>query len=355
MKTTLPFLFLLSVLLILCSCHFDNRFPYAIRDFRSSLQPYLTKAVNRGFVSYEDDLANVATNRELMHLTKSEHPILRTIAFRDLLKQLNSDHFDLIMDNLNDTALVAIERGEFGLYNKMISDYIIENGKWRTVADRNKTADEIIMKHSYLASASGAANLLGPQEKYYGIVKQMVQQNGSGLYSLARFKKKEDILLIKNTLLNKVHHFDTFSFAIMDDFPNDAYIEVYQSCYPASFYRCLIKDPNSEVLSDFINSVAKLKNEVSANILDSVLHFKPNWKGMIPKNVIEFPDSYWKYQIYSAINSNKCKAYAKLQKDAEAYLTAYDKKYPGIPLTITPPEDLHIPTDTLETVKWYDE
>ena len=68
----------------LFSCKTDNKYNYAINDFRKPLQPWLTKIVSRGIVMNNDSvIRNIMTDRELIQLGQSEHPILRSSAFRE--------------------------------------------------------------------------------------------------------------------------------------------------------------------------------------------------------------------------------------------------------------------------------
>src|SRR5215467_2999665 len=96
-------------------CKRTTKFSYAINDFRESLQPYLEQVVSNGIVEYDTATRFIqvhATDKELIQLSHSEHPVLRAIAFRTMLDRPSFDHFSLIMNNLDDTAIVPITDGE---------------------------------------------------------------------------------------------------------------------------------------------------------------------------------------------------------------------------------------------------
>ena len=103
-------LLFVSITLLFWSCKTDNKYNYAIKDFRNSLQPYLVKIVSKGIVMYYDSsLRHMATDNELVQLRQSEHPVLRASAFREMLHRNSSNNFDILINHLDDTALVEIK------------------------------------------------------------------------------------------------------------------------------------------------------------------------------------------------------------------------------------------------------
>lgn len=148
-------LLICSILLSSCRTVVDKSF--AIRDFSPSLQPYLTKAVSTGIVGPDSSsifIQDHATDEELTKLSHAEHPILRALALREMLRRKTFDHFDLVMKHLDDTAVVATDAGEFGIWFRTLSDYMLENAKWKTIDARNRTREEVLMNHDYLRSAT---------------------------------------------------------------------------------------------------------------------------------------------------------------------------------------------------------
>src|SRR5450432_1305056 len=133
------------VALFICSCKTDNKYNYAIKDFRKALQPWLTKIVSRGIVmSYDSVLRNIATDQELIQLGQSEHPILRSSAFREMLQRSSFNHFDIIMNHLDDSAFILVDRGEFGVSERTVSDDILQESTWKTQQEKNKAIDAVL-------------------------------------------------------------------------------------------------------------------------------------------------------------------------------------------------------------------
>jgi hypothetical protein len=150
-----PALLLLIALIVFgwcCRPHRDEH--YAIRDFRSSLQPFLVKIVEKGMIVHEDSaLVKFATDKELLQLTESEHPLLRAAAFRTILKRKSFDYFNVLMNHLDDTSLIETDHGEFGVWNRKVSDDILQEAEWTTEAEKSCTVEEVLTKHNYLRSA----------------------------------------------------------------------------------------------------------------------------------------------------------------------------------------------------------
>ena len=124
--------FLLATLIVyLFSCKNEQDKSYAIKDFRKSLQPFLFKIVSEGIVTYHDssDIKSI-TDEELIRLGKSENPILRATALREMLDRSSFNQFDIVMKHLDDTAIVAIDNGEFGIKFETVSDCLIGRTSW---------------------------------------------------------------------------------------------------------------------------------------------------------------------------------------------------------------------------------
>jgi hypothetical protein len=135
--------------------------------------------------------------------------------------------------------------------------------------------------------------------------------NELALYGLAKYKRKEDIPVIKKILFTRVHMISDVSWNLMSHYPNNEYLEVFEANYPRNFYRTICRNRTATEAVHFINSVAVYKNERSARILDSILNKKP----FINCAADTF---YLKSVVRDAIWYNPCPAYAKLRAQVEA-------------------------------------
>lgn len=351
----------LGLLLTLFGCKKTNKNSYAIRDFNKELQPYLIQVVSKNIVGNDSATRFVehnATDEELKKLSCSEHPVLRAIAFRTMLDRNTFNHFDLIMNHLDDTAIVAIDAGEWGISYLRISDDILQHGRWKDTIARNKTIEEVILKHNYLHSAYTKLLNIEPNEKYYSLIKEMAQRKRNynedvgemgfdeieyALYALAKFKKKEDIPLIKQLLLKNDWRMTELSFRLMKEYPDEAYLDIYEAFYKLRFYHKICWDHDINITVDFINSVATYKNQRSASILSAILNKKP---------FIRCPadSSYIKDELVQAIWNNKCDAYSKMAKQIENLIRRYEENN-TTPLQV---EEIKLPADSSkEPITWW--
>lgn len=327
--------FLLAILLF--GCQTDSAHPYAIKDFRKPLQPQLTYVVSKGIVGLNDDnLRRMITDKELVQLSRSEHPVLRATAFREMLERRSFDHFKVIMDHLGDTAIVAVDAGEWGISYSTISDDIIHNARWKTNEAKDRTVDAMLTKHNYLRSAFNILLTYEPKEKHYKYIKDMAFRDNRplaynhyrytdtelALYGLAKYKKKEDIEPIRELLVDEFHSLHDVAFRLMSEYPDPTYMEVYDAYYPRQFYRTICRERTIENAINYVTSLATYKNDRSATILDSILNRKP---------LLDCPGdtNYLRARLSYAIWDNPCPAYKKLRSQVEATIKESEKNSLG--------------------------
>ena len=323
--------------------------------------------VEKGIVMGGDSaLSHIATDAELERLGRSEHPILRAAAFREMLERKSFNHFDIVMKHLDDTALVFTDAGEFGIWDRTVSDDILQEAEWKTQEEKNKTVDQVLTKHNYLRSAYIALEGLEPQEKYYPFIKDMATRSrrldpyegyelGFGdiehaLYGLAKFRKKEDAQIIKKKLMEHVWRMSDVSFRFMKDYPDTAYFDVLQTYHRRQFYKFSGNRPHGftgypadrAAPEDFIQALVVQQTEKSARLLDTMLTYLPKYERMPDKETII-------NEIITAIWEHPCPAYAKLREKIKPKAEELLKGQISIPLDTYP-----TPVDTTgRTYRWY--
>ncbi len=327
---------LTAIVLALSSCKNSSRFHFAIKDFRKSLQPHLIKLVNDGTVVSEDSaLRNMATDVEIKNLSNSEHPVLRATALREMLYRKSFNHFDVVMNNLDDKAIIFASEGEFYDF-RSISDDVLLNAKWKTKEDKNKTIDKVLTQHNYLRSAYYILPQLEPQEKYYSIIKnmatnpsQLINENSykfkyqeQALYALAKYKKQENIQVINKILNERKQELTKLSFEIIKNYPDTAYLALYNNNY-INFYANGTKywDKADEDVFALINSIASYKSDKSAAILNEALIFEIN--GYYLNEVKELVTT----KIVEALRNYNCKSYKPLIKQTDKKHLELKKQY----------------------------
>lgn len=358
----------LSIILLFWSCKTDNKYNYAIKDFRSSLQPHLTRMVEKGIVMYSDSaLRNMATDDELKRLGKSEHPILRAAAFREMLERKSFNHFDIIIDHLNDTALVFTDGGEFGIWDRTVSDDILQEANWKTQEEKDKTVEQVLAKYNYLRSAYIILEGLKPQEKYYSFIKDMATRPrrldpyegyelGFGdieyaLYGLAKFKKKSDVEVIKKKMMEQVWRLSDISFRLMQEFPDTTYFDVLQTYHRRQFYK-FSGNRSGEfsgyvadraVPEDFIQAIVIQQSDKSAKLLDTMLNSLPLQTCMPDKDYI-FDN------VITAIWQHPCPVYTKLREKIKPKAEEILKSQISLPMDSS--YQIQLDTTTRK-IRWY--
>ena len=335
-----------SFILFCSSCKTDDsKYGYAIKDFRKPMQSYLTNIVSKGIVGfYDSTITNMPTDKELTQLSQSEHPVLRAWALKVMLWRTSFNHFDIIMNHLDDTATVGFDHGEFGIYYKAITDELLQNFEWKSIKDKNTAIDEVITRHNYLQSAYTILQRIYPQEKYYPYIRDMATRDRSyeeeygemgfedveyALYGLAGFKKKEDIRIIKDRLMKNNWRMGEMSFRLMKEFPDTAYLDVFEKYYPLNYYNSICRERSVDKATSFISAAAAYKNVRSAKMLDAILNKNP------PANCA-VATAYLNEELEYAIWSNPCKAYSKLRSQVAGSIQAEVKnriiRKPEIPI-----------------------
>lgn len=353
---------------ILCSCNnSNNKYPYAITDFPEKLQPYLVKMVEKGIVMYSDSaLRHMATDSELERLGRSEHPILRAAAFREMLKRKSFNHFEIVMKHLDDTALVFTHAGEFGIRDRTVSDDILQEAEWKTREEKSKTVNEVLAKHNYLRSAYIILKGVEPQEKNYPFVKDMATRPRRldpyqgyelgfsdieyALYGLAKFKKKGDAEIIKNRLMKHVWKLSDVSFQFMKEYPDTAYFDVLQTYHRRQFYKFSGNRPHGftgfsadrAAPEDFIQALVVQQSEKSARLLDTMLTYLPKRTWLPDKETIID-------NLIAAIWEHPCPAYARLREKVKPRAEELTKRQISIP-----PDTSSVTVNWTErTFRWY--
>ena len=360
--------FLLPILVFfVCSCKNEQANSYAITDFRKSLQPFLNKIVSEGIVTYHDssDIKSI-TDDELIRLGKSENPILRATAFREMLDRSSFNPFDIVMKHLSDTAIVATDNGEFGIKFETVSDCLIGRTSWETAQARDKTIEAVLMKHNYLSSAYNILTNIEAQEKYYPYIKDMATRPRRldryegyelafyeieyALYGLAKFQKKEDVPIIKDKLMKHVWELSDVSFRLMKEFPDTAYLDVLQTYHRRQFYKFSGIRPHGftgynadrAAPEDFIEALVVQQNDRSAKLLDTMLTYLPKYTCMPDKeNIIN--------EVIEQIWEHPCPAYARLREKVKPKAEEILKEQISIPI-----DPIDIPVDTTKRkYYWY--
>lgn len=366
-------------LLILYSCsnHRSNhqeRYPYSIADFKSSLHPCLNSIIYYGVITTYDSNAKYLEKNtsieELKKLLLSEHPILRGYAYCTLIKKDTEIVNKILPISLNDdSAYILCDAGEWGIHRMMLADFYIDESKGKTKINRDSLRDTLLQKHNHLLFAYWllkyeSSTPLG--EKHYQIIKEMAKRPGIGyefslcgdynpevinaaVFKLAEYKKEDDIPIIKE-ILKKNWRFDKrgSAFGLIQRFPDTAYQEIV-----FDYYKLISKSADEikrqtmfhggrfhlrDKFESFLGAVASLKTNESATILKDIIE-----KKLYP--YADFSDDRIKYEIFELLKEHKCEVYESLFKKIQKDALEYEKKYIGKSSPYGIPEAVGTDTD----------
>ena len=317
--------------LFFSSCAPNGKYPYAIKDFDAALRPHLIHLVENGIVLPGDTiLARDVSIKDLEKLSRSEHPILRAMGLRALFRRDAVGQFALLMRHLDDTAIIIVDRGEFGDQKTTVSDDMLDQAEWKTKKDRDSTVAEVLTRHNYLRSAYLVIDQLPPNERYYEITRELAFRPASSLNrlddpfgfldreyalrALARYKKPEDITLIQQQFLENNRLLSSVSFELMRQQPDNAYQAVLEKYFIGQFFKFngnrrdgFTGFPTSRAdPEDFIDAVIAQETVASGNLLFQLLE-RLNLSTTLPDRA-----GILDYTVTS-IWEHPCDAYAKLR------------------------------------------
>lgn len=218
-----------------------------------------------------------------------------------------------------------------------LSDCILQEARWKTQEAKNKTIEQVLTKHNFLHSAYTVLleQEVTPLEKYYPFIRSMatrpcfISPDGyemafddieNALYGLAKYRKKEDIKIIKEQLLKHEWKMGYTSFRLMKEFPDTAYLDIFEDYYRREFYRLsksYYRYPNNPAnYGAFIDALAMYQDERSSNILDSIIHRLPRMQSANDIEKIQFA-------LVSAVWEHPCPAYARLREELKSKAKEY--------------------------------
>lgn len=303
-------------------------------DFRPELKKHLDKIVAAGELPNSPD--TVATNfftdsctkDELVKLLSCENPLVRVVAYREVVNRNEPDYFSILLNHLDDTTKVTWWYFDDAANDFMVSDLMIRKAEYDrklTQPQKDSLVDEVLIKHTYLKTAEWMMNDIQPKEKYYAIVKRAAKNklsechDLSNTYSLAKFKKQEDIPLIKKNFseFTDNSYCNNYYFQAIEVFPDTAFFPLLTKYYNKVIQKK--KQDGSDELKYYCRAVAQFRNQSSLDILTALTKKET------------YPDSwYFSYNqehIFRAIHKYPSSRYDNLYNVLKPQMSEYVMKY----------------------------
>jgi hypothetical protein len=293
------------------------KYPYSLHHFPKNIRPFLVQIVNEGYIwgDYSDSIDvmdSLITDKTLIELTQCEHPVLRSLALTLACGRESIDHYNLMMNHLDDTARVSYYFQCASFPHMYVSDYLVRRYQWKNDDLKEKTIEQLLKKHRYLECAYEALNKKTITGEDYDVVKSMAKNDiginirSYALYQLATFRKTEDTALLHRVLEKERYRLDGTSFLIMREFPDSDYETILEK-YQRRFYRNLCDQASDQYYNAlcYPSAIASYKNQKSAEILRKIFYKTP----FLPCMIDEFEV---KEALYNAIMANQCPLYSDM-------------------------------------------
>ncbi len=347
LKLTILFIFLSS-----CNTY-KTKYPYSLDDFRPELRKHLEKIVSYAFPDNIDEAAanyldNHTSEKELLKILKSEHPILRATAFKYLSLRKSVDFSKILIEGLDDTAFISSYTGDI----TTVADYCIDKSEGHSTILKSDLMDEVITNHPYLYYAAHFFQLKSlAKEKYYPALKKIItaeyplhsRLRRELIMKLSTYKKNDDTGFIARRLKTSWTQDEPGNFALIEHNPIDEYFFVIEKFYTKilfyyqrkSLQKEFIRYENfNQAFENFISAAAAYKSKRSAEILTDVLNRRIYSSSNNGKD--NYGDIYFQHILADALKKHNCILYATLLARTEAAANIYDKKY------VLPPMETYI-------------
>jgi hypothetical protein len=361
-----------ALVIVLSSCNsYKTKYPYSLSDFKPELRIHLEKIVENGGMcdsKYDPDqnytapeyyiyLFKKTSDTDLQKLINCEHPILRAYAFNILCQKKNSSINQILVNHLDDTAVISYCAGEFGPRITTVSDYFLDQSKRKTTILKSVLIESVITKYPYLIhAATFFLREIDTDEKYYPALKKIIQNKYPWHYNLeeelinelSSYKKNEDTSKIANALKNKWFKKEEYKFQLIENNPVGAYFFAIEKYYnqllkfdeQKLLQHEFIRDNDFEIIfGQFIDAAASFRSKKSAAVLSAILNKKlyPVSPG---DNKEDSRNFHFHYILLNAISKYKCEHYENLLAAIEPKAEVYRKKYALSPMEANIDADL---------------
>ena len=284
--------------------------------FRPSLQAKIDQLSKEKELGYNDSAAvsylkDSCTKEELLKLLDYKVPIIRILAYRSIVNRNEKDFFDILKNNLSDTAQVTWWYFDDAADDFTISDLMIRKVERKLSRTQKDTLIDLVLKnHNYLETAKWMMEEIEPQEKYYSIIKNKASLISDNCHDLglstavAKFKKHSDVLFLKDKFsqLTDNPYCNDNIFRAIEIFPDSSFLSVLQRYFDD--YIRTQKQSSYDDLELYSRAVAQYQNEKALLILQALTEkstYPDEW--YLPQN---------KRYVFKALHKYNCPLYKNL-------------------------------------------
>lgn len=319
-------------LITLFGCGQVKKYAVETTDIKPRLIYYLSHNTIEEFLSPQMD--TIATNYfrdsctkdELLDVLNCEMPKYRIAAFCALVNFNEPDYFTILLNHLDDTTKITWWPCDDVQSESYISDLMIRKATENlTQNQKDSLVYKVLNKHIYLESAQWMMEDIKPQDKYYSIIKTQCQIKSddchhlSLTFALAKFKRQEDIPLIKNNFAKYTDNYycNAYIFRSIIAFPDTAFFPLLTKYFETEIKKK--KQDTSDDLKYYCLAVAMFKNTSSLEILTA----------LTKKDT--YPDSWYlpynKEYVFTAMHKYPSPIYDNLYKELKPQMSDFVIEY----------------------------
>jgi hypothetical protein len=256
-----------------------------------------------------EKLAKLATDEELMALTNDTNAVVRCYAFQALLERRHIDPFHVLLLHLSDTANVHTRYGCIGNIQKVGDFYLAcinTSSGGADIRRLNKTQQKIvdsmlIFGNNDLVARDELLNRLPVEHKYYSRVRGLVINENSleAMIGLAKFKRRQDIPLIKDLLDKSDSRKQYYGLAAVVNFPDSEFFPLLKQIAENEMGK---ETYDNRHIAALYEAIVQYKNEASRVLLEKVIKEVSGktfvgHADLIFQALLRYPDS-----VYSGID-----------------------------------------------------
>lgn len=281
------FVLILLFFFALGSCKKENR--SHLNDFREELRPYLQRLSKEKAIPVADTVARSmlkekATKEELIKLINFEKPLLRVVAYREIVNRGEPEYFDLLLAHLNDKDKVTWRYYEDAGGSFTVSDLMIRKAQEKNglaPIQKKFLIEKVLLEHSYLEVSDWMIRDIEPNEKYYKLIKDRSQfkneecgvQSGAA-FALSKFKKKKDIELLYDLFSRNINDNSPcvkLTFKSIESFPDQKFFPLLKLYFEKYIKKHLSSKYNiEEEILFFVRAIAAYKNKEALEVLEYI-------------------------------------------------------------------------------------
>jgi hypothetical protein len=250
-------------------------------------------------------LCSKATNEELFTLTSDTNAVVRCYAFQALAEKNYVDVFPVVIRHLSDTAIVHTLYGCLGGSEK-VGDFMLNKVYSRCGNDYNRhldveeraTVDSLLIYGSdnRLEMRDEVISRIDPIERYYIRIRQLatVEKNKEAFLTLSKYRKKQDIPIIKELLDDPGRQ--EFGFAAVKNFPDQSFYPYLEKAIKDN-----IKNGKGNGMQELYCAIVQYKNKTSRELLKFALREAKDMEYIYHSDWLSQALSIYPAEIYEGI------------------------------------------------------